>query len=469
MTDTTTGSGTRASSPRSPARTIEQILRDDDGGLPVSGRRSASSRETLEVNRLVAYVWDAAERGDWIGTSMYRACFREWLIKDRLLRVDARNHEKGGGSWYGVAGPNATPKEKQALAQAAADMNTMAGPVPAVPNGSELKFERPGGTLSAIDSINRHDEAMARSWLLMVIQLGSTQTGARSVGEVQQDLWTLALEGISIWFRDVFNEHVIEDYVDWNYGLDGQEYVPRLVFWREQSQPAAAAGRNRRSGDRRRACRRAAREGRRAPRRLRPRQPPLPRGAEAGAAADPRRGRARRARRRRPRRRGRGAAARDARRPGGQADPRPSGDPAGRAAHRRQNDRPGGSGVGDAPRSSASPAAVPARGAGLDRLRRARPRVADRARHADRHVEDRPVVAGRRAPHPDRSRRRRPREARGGEGVRARRRRDRAGAAARRAAGRRRRRRRGAPAGRPRGGRARARRRAADRTRRRRR
>jgi hypothetical protein len=82
---------------------------------------------------------------------------------------------------------------------------------------------------------------MARAWLLMVIQLGSTQTGARAVGDVQQELWQFSQEAIAIWFRDVFNEHVLEDWVDWNYG--DVEFAPRLVFIPpEKTQPQPLAG-----------------------------------------------------------------------------------------------------------------------------------------------------------------------------------------------------------------------------------
>lgn len=222
-----------------PQWTISQIATATDGGLISIKQQVGLNATEIPVDRLVAYVWDQ-EPGSWVGTSIYRSCYREWLIKDRLLRVDARNHEKGGGMWYGINAKDATPAEKQQVAQAAADMNALTGPVPSLPNGAELKFERPGAGVSAVDSINRHDEAMARAWLLMVIQLGSTQSGARAVGDNFDRLWGYAQEAIAIWFRDVFNEHVLEDWADWNWGAT-EAYVPRLVFVRPESfEPTAA-------------------------------------------------------------------------------------------------------------------------------------------------------------------------------------------------------------------------------------
>lgn len=221
-----------------PARTIAQIYVADDGGL-IGIRQNGFEAPLLEVARLVVYVWDPADRGDWIGQSMYRACFREWLIKDRLLRVDARNHEKAGGMWWGEAHKDATPAEKQALAKIAEQANALTGGTPVVANGDALHLERAGGGPTTIESINRHDEAMTRPFLLMLLQLGSSRTGARAVGDSFNELWGQAQEAIADWHRDTFNEHVLEDYVDWNYGPD-EEFAPRLVYWRPESEAATA-------------------------------------------------------------------------------------------------------------------------------------------------------------------------------------------------------------------------------------
>jgi hypothetical protein len=50
----------------------------------------------IPVSQLVAFVFDQ-DPGDWIGNSLFRPCFREWLSKDLLYRIDTVNHEKAGG------------------------------------------------------------------------------------------------------------------------------------------------------------------------------------------------------------------------------------------------------------------------------------------------------------------------------------------------------------------------------------
>jgi hypothetical protein len=215
-----------------PPWSIGQIEVDTvTGGLKWIKQQVTLDSPQLDVSRLVAYVWDQ-EPGNWVGTSMYRACYREWKRKDVLLKIDAVNHEKAGGVWWGEAAPNATQAEVAELAGLA--VKAGAGGGAAVPAGAKLHLERPGGGgPTTIDSINRDDEAMARAWLLMVIQLGQTQSGARAVGDNFETLHGHFQESLALWFQGVFNEHVIEDWADWNYG--DVEFVPRLVFVRPEN------------------------------------------------------------------------------------------------------------------------------------------------------------------------------------------------------------------------------------------
>jgi hypothetical protein len=213
-----------------PPRTITEITVAQDGGLVAITQQIGLEAKPIPVDRLVAYAWNA-DPGSWAGTSMYRDCYREWLLKDRLLRVDAVNHEKGGGVWWAEAAKDASPAELARLSALSGQINANQQGEIAVPAGTTMHLERPGGGPTTIESINRHDEAMSRPFFLMVIQLASTQYGSRGVGGTFADLMGQFQEGVAIWFRDVFNEHVLEDDVDWNEGAD-VEFVPRLAFWR---------------------------------------------------------------------------------------------------------------------------------------------------------------------------------------------------------------------------------------------
>src|SRR5215471_3634615 len=217
-----------------PPITIQEFRIAEDGGLISIVQNvvqpSASWQNPMPeipIDRLVGYVWDK-EGANWAGRSWFRECYKNWLIKDRLLRIDAINHERAGGVPYIEAHPGATNDEIDELnkmAQAFRVGDTSGG---AVPSGAKFEIAR-GLQSSVIDSVIYHDEAMARKFMLMVMQLGQTRTGSRALGTTFVDFWASGMEAIAHWFADIFNEHVVEDDIDWNFGEEVDQ-VPILVF-----------------------------------------------------------------------------------------------------------------------------------------------------------------------------------------------------------------------------------------------
>lgn len=199
-----------------PPKTLQEIAVDKDGGLRFIRQALGAQSPEIPVDRLVVYVWDQ-DPGNWTGKSLFRACYRNWLIKDRLLRVDAILQERAGGVPVGKAPKGATPAEVAAFSQMAQDFKVGEHSGGAVPFGGDLRIERPG-TGDAWNSIRGHNEEMARSFLAMFMQLGTTATGSRALGAELIDYFALALDSYTYWFCETFNEHVIEDDVDWNEG-----------------------------------------------------------------------------------------------------------------------------------------------------------------------------------------------------------------------------------------------------------
>lgn len=216
-----------------PPGTIQDFRIAEDGGLisiiqniPKGGTYWGQLPE-IPIDRLVGYVWEQ-EGSNWAGKSWFRDCYKNWVIKDRLMRIDAVNHERAGGVPYIEAHPGASFSEIQQLnqmAQAFRIGDTSGG---AVPSGAKLVIAK-GTNSSVIESIKYHDEAMARNWMLMIMQLGMTETGSRALSKTFIDFWGHGLSTMADWFRDTFNEHVIEDDVDWNFGEEIDK-VPLLTY-----------------------------------------------------------------------------------------------------------------------------------------------------------------------------------------------------------------------------------------------
>jgi hypothetical protein len=218
-----------------PQKTIDQFLVAEDGGL-ISIRQNIRPLNRLgqylmpieiPIDRLVGYVWEQ-EDGSWVGRSMMRDCYKNWVVKDRLIRIDAINHERAGGVPYVTAQPGATAGEIEQLHNMARDFKIGEAAGGAVPFGAALNIARAGNT-NVVESIKYHDESMARNWLLMMMQLGMTTSGSRALGRTFHDFFAQGQDAIAQWFAGTFNCHVVEDWVDWNYGEE-VEQVPLLGF-----------------------------------------------------------------------------------------------------------------------------------------------------------------------------------------------------------------------------------------------
>jgi len=209
-----------------PPHDISDIITDDDGGLraimyPGVERRADGMRMIrdvpIPVSQLVAYVWMPTAKRRWVGRSMLRACFEPWLVRGRLVPVDAINHERAGGFWYVETDETWQGSDLTELQQMASAARVSGEGGAATPPGAHLKVARMGGT-DVVQSMRYHDESMARAWGSMVRQLGSTETGSRALGQTMQDMESVVRRSIVRWFAATFREHVIEDWWRWNVG-----------------------------------------------------------------------------------------------------------------------------------------------------------------------------------------------------------------------------------------------------------
>jgi hypothetical protein len=187
----------------------------------------------IPANALVSYVWDM-EGADWTGRSFVRACYRNYVIKDRLIRVDAMKNERFGmGIPYSTAPKGAsqdTIRRYAAMSRAfRADANAGIG----LPADGDIGIEGVRGSLPDIlASLNYHDEQMARNFLAMMLMLGSsaTRSGSRALGEAFVDFFKLGVDAVAGWYKDTTQSDLIEPWVDWNWGQE--ETVP-LIDWDE--------------------------------------------------------------------------------------------------------------------------------------------------------------------------------------------------------------------------------------------
>ncbi|MCZ7434772.1 hypothetical protein O7598_00005, partial [Micromonospora sp. WMMC241] len=179
-------------------RTIEKIDVAPDGGL-VSitqyGAKTEQRARPIPVDRLVVYVLER-EGGNWLGRSVLRSCYKNWLIKDRLLRVQAQTIERNGMGvplYEGAEGEEDLTKGAQ-MAQAWRAGQSAGS---AIPHGAKMRLLGVEGSLPDADKpIRYHDEQIARAVLAHFLNLG-TQTGSWALGTTFADFFTLSLQTLA--------------------------------------------------------------------------------------------------------------------------------------------------------------------------------------------------------------------------------------------------------------------------------
>lgn len=216
-----------------PPWTITEVNVEEDGGLKEirqPGNTALTNQErVVGVDRLLCYTWKK-EGGNWLGRSLLRALYAPWLLKDRVIRVGAINIERNGaGTPIIEAPPGADRAEIEWLDAMARAFRAGSSAGGAIPAGAKLTLKGVEGTQpDSVGFLKFLNEEMSRAMLMMFFQLGQSQSGSRALGGNFIDWFGLSQEAIATWYAGIFNQHMIEDMVDWNYGEDAP--APLLCY-----------------------------------------------------------------------------------------------------------------------------------------------------------------------------------------------------------------------------------------------
>lgn len=219
-----------------PPRTISDIKVARDGGL--IGIKQHGVKELIGVDRLVAFV-NEREGANWIGESLLRSAYKMWLLKDRVLRIQALTAERNGlglPTYTSAPPPDGASYEDivkwldDELARGleiAKDARAGEAAGAALPHGAKMQFLGVEGRLPDTDKpIRYYDEQIARAVLAHFLNLG-TETGSWALGSTFANFFTDSLNAVAQHIADVVQQHVIEDLVDHNWGQS--EPAPQLV------------------------------------------------------------------------------------------------------------------------------------------------------------------------------------------------------------------------------------------------
>jgi len=225
-----------------PPKTLDRIEVAADGGLVGIHQAGMKDQDLIEVSRLVAYVNDR-EGGNWLGQSLLRPAYKNWLLKDPALRTWALTIERNGMGVPlfqgppvpdGMDGPDEIEawETKQLAAGLKLATNVRGGKNAggAMPHGATLALQGVTGKLPDSDPFIRYqDEQIARAVLANFLNLGGdNSTGSYALGDTFADFFVQSLQTTGEQTADTATQHVVEDLVDVNYGPN--EPAPRITF-----------------------------------------------------------------------------------------------------------------------------------------------------------------------------------------------------------------------------------------------
>lgn len=220
--------------------TIRDFDVADDGGLNFIEQYGRDGQPIqLNIDRLVVYV-NEREGGNWQGQSILRPAYKHWIIKDRFYRLASMTGERAMGVPTYEGSENATQVELDEGERLAEEMRTGERAGVAVPHGAKLRYMGIEGSLfDPLPHIEHHSKMEARSVLEMFMNLETGELGSRALGESFLNFYMLSLQAVLEDMQIIAQQHVIEDFIDINFGTG--EAAPLLVPGDVAGQPATIA------------------------------------------------------------------------------------------------------------------------------------------------------------------------------------------------------------------------------------
>lgn len=219
-------------------RSIHRWILDDNGELVQLEQFSRTTGDMVPLPRQdLLYYRVGAEGDNWEGVSMLRPVYKPWYIKDKVERLDAMGQEReaiGLPVVYPPQGMNSddgrlTDLEDKLAKLRAGELAYLIMPGPSAEHvGAEgwhfniegLAGGGQSGGRDAQSTLNYHRDGISAAFIAEFMRLGqgSTSTGAKATGDVQDDPFLAAVQALADVPRLELNKVLVRRWVTLNYG-----------------------------------------------------------------------------------------------------------------------------------------------------------------------------------------------------------------------------------------------------------
>jgi hypothetical protein len=217
-------------------RTIHRWLLDEQHELEALEQFLPLRGYVVIPRQDLLYYRTDAEGDNYEGVSMLRACYKPWLLKDKIERLDAIAQERESVGMPVVFPPRAGVTSPAVLADLEQKLQNlragelayliMPGPEASTvkdQGGWTFRIEGLAGAKGGRDpskSLEYHKDAIAAAFIEEFMRLGQSGVGARATADVQEGPFNMACEALGQIFEDEANEMLIPRWVALNYGQD---------------------------------------------------------------------------------------------------------------------------------------------------------------------------------------------------------------------------------------------------------
>lgn len=182
----------------------------------------------IPMDKLLIFV-NEKEGDNWWGTSMLRAGYKHWHIKNTFYKIDSIAFERQGlGIPYAKLPEGFTESERAKAETILKNVRANHQAHIIVPHDYEIGFLDMMGkaTRDPKESIAHHNREIVKSMLAQFLELGSTDSGSRALSQDQSELFLLSLQAVANSLSGVINTHAVKQLVDLNF--EGIMKYPKL-------------------------------------------------------------------------------------------------------------------------------------------------------------------------------------------------------------------------------------------------
>lgn len=211
--------------PRLPKSILQWEL--TDGTFGIQQIRQDGQLPQIPGSKLLIFV-NEREGDNWWGTSMLRAAYKHWYIKNTFYKIDNIAFERQGLGVPMIEMPiGYTESDEKKAKQALQNLRASENAYMIVPNGYKASFMDMGSrtTRDPQNSIEHHNKEILQSVLAQFLELGATKSGSgsRALSQDHSDLFLKAMEAIAFTLVSEFNKSLIPEIVNLNFN-DVQVY-----------------------------------------------------------------------------------------------------------------------------------------------------------------------------------------------------------------------------------------------------